>query len=88
MTIRGYRASVRLPLLPLRRPRGALLSVFMATRGGAGLITNEQLVPLVMAFTEPVTGLTAASFTVAGPTSGASVTALQLVRAPALNSPR
>jgi hypothetical protein len=63
----------------LRRLRGALLSAFMATRGGAGLITNEQLVPLVLAFTEPVTGLTAAAFTVAGPVSGASVTALQLV---------
>ena len=75
-----FEAGTNDDLLLSCRPRGALLSVLMASQGRAGLMTNDQLVPLVMAFTEPVTGLLATSFTVTGPPSGASVTALQLVR--------
>ena len=62
------------------RPRGVLLSSTLPYSGGVGLTTGDQLVSLVAAFTEPVTGLTAASFALAGPPSGATVSALQLVR--------
>ena len=65
---------------PACRPRGALLSPTLPYSGGVGLVTGDQLVALVAAFTEPVTGLTAASFALAGPPASATVSALQLVR--------
>ena len=58
-----------------------LVSPTLPYSGGVGLVTGDQLVALVAAFTEPVTGLTAASFALAGPPTGATVSALQLVRA-------
>ena len=67
------------------RPRGALLSPSLTYRGGGGLVTNEQMVPLVIAFTEPVSGLTTASFAITGPASGATVAALQLVRSTSID---
>ena len=56
-----------------------LLSATLPYSGDSGLVTGDQLVSLVAAFTEPVTGLTAASFALAGPPAAATVSALQLV---------
>ena len=52
----------------------------MATSGDLGPTTAEQNVVVDLVFSEPVQGLTAASFAVSGPASGASVTGVKLVR--------
>ena len=52
----------------------------MATAGDLGPTTSEQNVVALLVFSEPVQGLTAASFAVSGPASGASVTGVKLLR--------
>ena len=47
--------------------------------GDVGLVTLEQNVVLLLVFSEPVTGLTASSFSISGPT-GATVSGLRLLR--------
>ena len=61
------------------RPVGQIMSPYAVYSGDQGLITSDQDVILVLVFSEPVTGLTAGSFSVSGP-SGATVSGLKLLR--------
>ena len=45
-----------------------------------GPTTDEQTAVALLVFSEPVTALTAASFSVSGPPSGAAVTGVKLLR--------
>lgn len=55
------------------------MSPYAVYSGDQGLISSDQDVILILVFSEPVTGLTAASFSVSGP-SGATVSGLKLLR--------
>lgn len=63
----------------MRRPVASLYAAYTATSGDQGAVTSEQDVVAVAVFSEPVTGLSPASFKLAGP-NGAAVTALKLLR--------
>lgn len=55
------------------------MSPYTVFSGSQGLITDEQNVVLALVFSEPVTGLTASSFSISGP-SGATISGLKLLR--------
>ena len=61
------------------RPRGRLYGPYLGYSGDAGAVTDQQSVAVVAVFSEPVIGVAAASFTVAGPATGASVAGVKLV---------
>ncbi len=53
----------------------------MPSSGAQGLVTSVQTVVLKLVFSEPVTGVTANSFAVSGPTfSGSPVSGVRLLR--------
>lgn len=55
------------------------MSPYTIYSGSQGLITSDQNVVLALVFSEPVTGLTANSFSISGP-SGATISGLKLLR--------
>ncbi|KAK9835176.1 hypothetical protein WJX81_003674 [Elliptochloris bilobata] len=61
------------------RPVASLYAAYMAASGDQGPVTGEQNAVAVAVFSEPVTGLSAASFRIDGPPA-ATVTALKLLR--------
>ena len=63
----------------LCRPVASLFAAYMATSGDQGPITGEQNAVAVAVFSEPITGLSTASFKIDGPPM-ATVSALKLLR--------
>ena len=63
-----------------RRPQGRMFAPYMAHASDLGAVTSEQNVVVLVVFSEPVTSLTAAAFTVTGPASGAQVSGVKLLR--------
>ena len=63
------------------RPVGQLYAPYMPYSGDQGLVTGEQDVVLLLVWSEPVTGLTANSFSVSGPSvTGSIISGLKLLR--------
>ena len=63
------------------RPVGQLFAPYMPFSGSQGLVTAEQDVVLLLVWSEPVTGLTANSFSVSGPSvTGSIISGLKLLR--------
>ena len=57
----------------------SLFAAYMATSGDQGPVTGEQNAVAVAVFSEPITGLSTASFKIDGPPT-ATVSALKLLR--------
>lgn len=62
------------------RPRARLYGPYLSYSGDAGAVTDQQSVVVVAVFSEPVTGMSASSFTVTGPATGASIAGVKLVQ--------
>lgn len=61
------------------RPVGRIFTPYMSFSNDYGAVTDQQNCVLVLVFSEPVTGLSAAQLKVSGPPT-ASVTALKLLQ--------
>ena len=61
------------------RPVGQMTCPYAVYSGDQGFITDEQDVVVVLAFSEPITGLRAESLKIVGP-SGANISGLKLIR--------
>eukprot|EP00884_Botryococcus_braunii_P011529 jgi/Botrbrau1/20377/Bobra.0006s0040.1 len=60
------------------RPAGTIYGPYMTAAGSQGAVTGDQNAVLVLAFSEPIAGLSSASFSVSGPTA-ATVKAIKLL---------